>query len=214
MAGVPFREPGWAEIFIPLQAIEVHNIHIDEPKKLIGPGIPSYAIDRPIALLSYSTSLFRMPTLGILTPFLKIHSWDSTTGKLELDITSDPIVSTKYFMIQEHILNLLSSKPQWLFPHTRSKEDLRANFQEFIHEDILTIYLHGPNPEKKQTGRVWIWRDDEWQKGAGPNSFKKGQQIRVALRFQGVCFLQTPAKKMRYRIQHQTVTIFQKQTIA
>ena len=210
MAIAPFREPGWAELFLPLQAIEVNSIQIDEPKKLTGPGVPSYAADRPIAALSYVNSSFRMPVLNILTPFLTVHNWDSNTGKLELEVDLNSTLSTKCIVIQEHILTLLASKPQWLLPHIKTKEELRESFQEIISGQIMTIYLHGPNPEQKQMGRVWIWKENNWQKGASKTSFKKGQKLRVALRFQGVCFLQTVSKKMRYRIQHQTISIFHK----
>jgi len=204
------RDPGWAEIFIPLQAIELSSIQLNEPTRLTGPGVPSYAIHRPIATLSYATTQYRIPVLSILTPFLKVHSWDSSTGRLELTVDSDPTVLTKCTLIQEHILGLLASKPQWIHAYTRSKEELRVNFQTLVQENYLTVYLHGPNPEKKQNGRVWIWQDGIWQKGASSTSFKKDQSIRVALRLQGICFLQTLAKKMRYRIQHQIVTIFHK----
>jgi len=208
--GTPFREPGWAEFFLPLQAIEVQHIQIEEPKKPVGPGIPLYAIDRPIAALSYSHPNYRMPILNILTPFLKVHSWDSLTGRLELEVDISSQIAMKCSLIQEHFIHLLSSNLHWLLPYTQSKEELRENFQEIIHDQILSIYLHGPNPEKKQTGRVWIWNKPHWQKGASGASFKKGQQIRVALRFQGICFLQTSSKKMKYRIQHQTISIFHK----
>jgi len=210
MAGVPFREPGWAELFLPLQTIEVQHIQIEEPKKLLGPGVPLYAADRPIAALSYIHSMFRMPVLNILTPFLKVHSWDSVTGRLELEVEAGSSTAMKCISIQSHILSLLAANPQWLLPHTKTKQELLENFQEIISGQILTIYLHGSNPEQKQTGRVWVWREDGWQKGASSTSFKRGQQIRVALRFQGVCFLQTAAKKMRYRIQHQTISVFHK----
>jgi hypothetical protein len=87
---------------------------------------------------------------------------------------------------------------------------LTFKFSAYYSGNILTIYLHGSNPEQKQTGRVWIWNQSNWQKGASSTSFKKGQLIRVALRFQGVCFLQTSLKDTKYRIQHQTVAIFHK----
>jgi len=208
--GAPFREPGWAELFIPLQAIEVQSIQIEEPKKPMGPGVPLYAADRPIAALSYAHPNFHMPILNILTPFLKIHSWDSSCGRLELEVDASSQLATKCSGIQEHILTLLASNPQWLPASTRTNEELRANFQTILQGQLLTIYLHGPNPEQRQTGRVWIWSDSGWQKGASSTSFKKGQQIRVALRFQGICFLQTSLKKMRYRIQHQIISIIHK----
>jgi hypothetical protein len=65
MTSMSFREPGWAEVFIPLQTIEIKDIHMNEPKKLSGPGIPPYAIDRPIATLSYSNSNYTIPGSNI-----------------------------------------------------------------------------------------------------------------------------------------------------
>jgi hypothetical protein len=208
----PPKEPGWTEMFLPLQALEVRNIHIDEPKACKGPGVPLYAADRPIAALSYKTSTFAMPCLAILTPFLKVHSWDSLTGRLDLEVEQDSLTAIKCNALQETILDLLVSKPQWFqTSETKIEDEIRQNFQPILTGTILTIYLHGPNPEKKQMGRVWIWKSNQWQKGASSTSFKKGQQIRISLRLQGICFLPISNGKTRYRLQHQTVCIFYKQ---
>jgi hypothetical protein len=214
MANVPPppKEPGWTEMFLPLQALEVGNIHIGEPKACKGPGVPLYAADRPIAALSYKTSTFSMPCLAVLTPFLKVHSWDSSTGRLDLEVEQESLTAIKCMALQETILELLDSKPQWFQTGgIKTAEEVRQNFQPILTGSILTIYLHGPNPEKKQMGRVWIWRTNQWQKGASSTSFKRGQQIRIALRLQGICFLPTSNGKTRYRLQHQTVCIFYKQ---
>ncbi len=207
----PPKEPGWAEMFLPLQALEVGNIHIDEPKASKGPGVPSYAVDRPIAGLSYRTSFYTMPCLAVMTPFLKVYHWDATTGRLDLEVDQGSVTAIKCSALQETILELLEKKPQWFMnAGTKSKEELRASFQPILSGSIFTIYLHGPNPEKKQMGRVWIWKQGAWQKGAASTSFIRGQQLRIALRLQGICFLPTANGKTRYRLQHQTIAVFHK----
>jgi hypothetical protein len=205
------KEPGWTEMFLPLQALEVGNIQIHEPKASKGPGVPQYAADRPIAALSYKTSSFIMPCLSILTPFVKVYSWDPTTGRLDLETEEKSTLAIKCNAVQEMLLDNLISKSEWLRnTGIRGKEDLKHNFQQIITGNILSIFLHGPNPEKKQTGRVWIWKDNQWQKGAASNNFKKGQELRVALRFQGICFLPSQTAKTRFRLQHQTIAVFSK----
>ena len=47
------KEPGWAEMFLPLQALDIASVTIDEPKKSTGPGVPAYAQERPLSALSY-----------------------------------------------------------------------------------------------------------------------------------------------------------------
>jgi hypothetical protein len=209
------KEPGWTEMFLPLQALEMGKIQIEEPKASKGPGVPQYAADRPIAALSYRSTIFTMPCLSILTTFLKVHNWDSITGRLDLETDIDSLTANKYNALQETIFNFLQNNPQW-FINTGIKkfEELKSNFQPIISGNIISIYLHGHNPERKQTGRVWIWRTGTWQKGASVSSFKKGQQIRVAIRFQGICFLPTNNGKTRFRLQHQIVAIFHKQDSA
>jgi hypothetical protein len=205
------KEPGWTEMFLPLQALEVGNICIHQPKASRGPGVPQYAADRPIAALSYKTSTFVLPCLSVLTPFLKVYAWDPTTGRLDLETDEHSLIAIKCNAVQETILDTLFTKSEWLQgTGIKTKEDLKHNFQQMISGNILSIYLHGPNPEKKQMGRVWIWKDNLWHKGATPSVFKKDQEIRIALRFQGVCFLPQQNGKTRLRLQHQTIAIFHK----
>jgi hypothetical protein len=203
------KEPGWAEMFLPLQALDIASVTIDEPKKSSGPGVPAYAQERPLAALSYKSDMFTMPILSILTSFLKVYAWDSKTGRLDLEIDPASPSAMKLSLLQDTIVGLLIKHPQWLRVQGITKDDLKTCFQHILNGSILTIYLHGPNQDTKPVGRVWVCNKG-WQKGASASSFQKGQLIRVALRLQGVCFLQSPNAKTRLRVQHQTVTIFHK----
>jgi hypothetical protein len=201
------RDPGWAECFVPLQSVYVSNIHIEEPKRAEGPGVPHYAADRLLAPLIYKSPDFISPTLSILTPFLRVQAWDSLTGRLDLELDPKSQIAIKCWALQEYVLSLLQEHPNWFPQQQRSSEQIAASFQHMIQGTTMTIYLHGPNPENRQTGRVWLWNAHTWQKGATPQSFKIGQRIRVALRFQGICFIKPISGRIKCRFQHQTIAI-------
>jgi hypothetical protein len=207
MDGAPNREPGWAEMFVPILSIQPNQIQLDEPRKSNGPGVPFYAQERLIAQVSYKTDLFRLPVLSVLLPWMRVHSWDSTTGRLELELDPTNPVYSKLQQFQEAILTTLADHPTWLRMVGCTKDSLKVNFQPILSGKVVTIYLHGPNQDTKPVGRVWIWKDG-WQKGAVASSFRKGQLVKTALRFQGLCFLQSPTQPTRLRIQHQTVAMY------
>ena len=206
------RDPGWAECFLPMQTIDIGNVFIDDPKKATGPGIPPYAADRLLAPISYKAPGFNLPTLSVITPFVSVQSWDSSTGRLDLELDTRSICSMKCYSLQEWALSVLQAHPLWFPSAQRTPEQIMASFQQMIQGSTMSIYLHGPNPDSRQTGRVWLWKAHTWQKGAAPSSFKKGQRIRVALRFQGICFLKTLSGRVKCRFQHQTIAIIHELT--
>lgn len=204
------NSPGWAELMIPLQGMEISKIQISAPQKTKGPGVPPYAQDRPLANLSYHDNYLHLPCLSVLTPFLTILDWDSSTGKLELMVPQGSPTHTKLTFLQDYILNTIQAHQRsWFGTSEYSTEDFRKMFQPILNGDKFTIYLHGPNPELKPTGRVWVWANKNWTKGAKDTSFQAGETVRVALRLQGVCFLYQP-HRIKFRIQHQTVAIYKK----
>ena len=192
----PPDDTGWAELFLPIQSVSADDIHIQAPK-FIHPK-------RPLFEFQYVTDDYTLLNVPILTTFLKVHSWDSSTGRLELE--TDIITSAKIIAIQKRILQIVSSHPNW----TSRQSTLQQDFQYMLHNSILTVYLHGSNPDQVHTGRVWVWSGSQWKKGVGATTLRKGQQIRLAVRFQGVCTLQTDGPRTRYRIQHQSVAIYKK----
>lgn len=216
MSYITSKDNGWIEAFLPLQALEIGCIEIQEPKLVSSPHLSTavYSTERPIACLSYKTETFRMPCLSILTPFCKVKNWDSMTGKLDLEVEEDSLTSIKFAALQQQIFSLLEENPQWFsFSGAKLKQDLMNNVQQLFQENILTVYLHGINLEKKQMGRAWIWKKNAWQKGVISSTFQKGQEIRLALRFQGISFLHNrDTYKIKYRIQHQVVAAYLKTT--
>lgn len=204
-------QPGWAEIMVPIQGIDTSKIVLGRPTKVTGPGVPPYAQDRPLSLLTYNDGFIQLPCLAVLTPFLKVVSWDSTLGKLELHVSSGSQTYQKLTLIQNYILNMIQNhQKSWIGTMDCSNQEIRDMYQPILSGDRLTIYLHGANPEQKTTGRVWLWREQRWQKGASKDSFKVGDMIRVAVRLQGICYL-IQGNRVRFRLQHQTVAIYKKQ---
>lgn len=205
------EESGWAEIFLPIQAFDISNIQTHEPKKHSGIGVPAYVANRHLAQMSYHTSLFHLPCLAVLTPFCKVSSWDSSTGRLDIDIEDSPVMLTKINALQESIQNTLLKQSKWIPSHQQTKVGIEQTFHKLLRGTTFTVYVHGPNPEGKQVGRVWMWKSNTWQKGVSQASFRKGQQIRLAIRFQGICFLPSSnGSDMFTRLQHQVISVIHK----
>ena len=189
-------DTGWAELFLPIQSVSVDAINMQIPKHVHN--------IRPLFEFQYRTDDYTLLNLPILTTFLKVHSWDSSTGRLELE--TDTITAAKIIAIQKRILQIVTSHPNWASRQSTIQQD----FQYMYHNSILTVYLHGSNPDQAHTGRVWVWSGSQWKKGVSAMTLKKGQLIRLAVRFQGVCTLLSDGPRTRYRIQHQSVAIYKK----
>ena len=203
-------DTGWNEMFLPLEQMEMDHIKLEAPKRLHS-AETDIRYERRILPLSYEAPLFRLPCLAVITPFMKVHSWDSSTGRLEFEIDEGSIVHRQITAFEQRIIQLLLENTIWLeYTPSNIQTHILQNLQYAIHDSILTLYLHGQNISTKPMGRVWGWKQGAWTKGATQASFKTGQQLRVAIRFQGICFFPNSPAKSKYRIQHQTVAVYYK----
>ena len=204
------HDTGWIEMVLPLETLDVQNLRLEPPRKLRS-SETDIRYERTILPLSYETPLFKMPCFAVLTPFMKVHAWDSSTGRLEFELDSE---STAYMQIvgfEHHLISLLFKHASWLdYKGGDLQEHIERSMQYSIVGNIFTIYLHGQNTTNKPMGRVWGWKQGAWVKGASQGTFKKGQQLRVAIRFQGICFFPNAPAKSKYRIQHQTIAVYYK----
>jgi hypothetical protein len=206
------HDTGWIEMVLPLEQLDVQNLHLEQPRRLRSNETDS-RYERTILPLSYETVGFKMPCFAILTPFMKVHAWDSASGRLEFELEHDSLPYIKIKEFENHIRKLLLEHKSWLEYKGPDIEDhIERSLQYSIAGSILTIYLHGQNLTHKPMGRVWGWKQGAWVKGAAPTSFKKGQQLRIAIRFQGICFFPYAPAKSKYRIQHQTIAVYYKDT--
>ena len=182
---------GYAELFIPLENLDIDNMTIHPPTSI-------YPIRIPVSILSYTTT-FIMPKLCILTPFLKIHSWDATNGRLELvagEMTS--IINS----LQETLIQKLVKNPNWSSLTSHTYEDVKGRFQPLVINNNIVLYTTIQCPD------TIIIYNDTGIHHISENSFQKGQYARVALRFQGLVFLKNMNGGLFYRLQHQISRIY------
>ncbi len=201
-------DTGWNEFFIPLETINIENIEITK----IGRGSSHDKAHDIMYTLSYLTDTFILNSVPILTPFMKVHSWDSSTGRLELEADNDSTAYTKFSRIQELFFDYLTANLDDFRKYSVfTKMDLFNTFQQIVYKNIFVVYLHGINPQQKRNmGRVWVLGAGGWIKGVNIDTFKKGQQVRVAFRFQGISYSPGGASssgKIKCRLQHQTVAV-------
>lgn len=201
-------DTGWNEFFIPLETINTENIDISK----LGRGSSHDKAHDMMYTLSYSTDAFTLNSIPILTPFLKVHSWDSSTGRLELEADAESSAYTKFSRIQELFFEYLCANLDNFRKYSVfTKMDLFNTFQQIVYKNLFVVYLHGVNPQQRRNmGRVWVLGATGWEKGVNTDTFKKGQQVRVAFRFQGISYSPGGAAssgKIKCRLQHQTVAV-------
>jgi hypothetical protein len=201
-------DTGWNEFFIPLETINTENIEISK----LGRGASHDKAHDMMYTLAYSTDAFILNSIPILTPFLKVHSWDSSTGRLELESDADSTSYNKFSRIQELFFDYLCANLDDFRKYSVfTKMDLFNTFQQIVYKNLFVVYLHGVNPQQRRNmGRVWVLGATGWEKGVNADTFKKGQQVRVAFRFQGISYSPGGASssgKIKCRLQHQTVAV-------
>jgi hypothetical protein len=203
-------DTGWIEMVLPIERLDVNCIDVEEPKRLRQTET-DIRYERAIIPFVYKTPIFKLQNLTVLTPFMKVHSWDSCTGRLSFDLEPNTVVYKKLTEFEQKIIRLLLNHRDWL---GSIPDDTHAHIQNTLQytivDRILTVYLHGQNTSTKPMGRLWRWNQTMWTKGATQATFKKGQELRIAVRFQGVCFFPKVPLKSRYRIQHQTIAVYHK----
>lgn len=182
-------------IMLPLQEFDSSKLIMEQPRK-IKSSQPN--IERTLSLFSYKNDLFIMSSLHLLTPFGKVHTWDFSTGKLEIDVGAKSIFYTKYTLFQSTIVGLTNR----IYPSKSS-----SYFHPMLFGTILTVYLYTTPPfQEKET---WFYSNSKWSSKLTNNSFQKGQSIRLGIQFQGVCFLHNlQSKDCKYRLQHQVKAIY------
>ena len=184
-----------AEVFIPLEGLNIDDI-------IIHPPTSAYPIRIPTALISYKNSLYELPKLSIFTPLMTIHSWDSIKGRLEMDG-----VFSKFNELYEMILKTLVKNPKWSSSVKTSYDEIKSKLQSFIINKRLVLYI---NTQKNDETILYTKKENILQRtyDITNDSFHSGQQVRIALRFQGIVFLKNSSANINYRIQHQVASVY------
>lgn len=192
-----------AEVFYPLQALHLGNVHIHPPAQNTSTFTPQYSTRLPILPISYTDSLLTLPKLGILTPFLQVVSWDGTTGRLDLEFDTDYLHCTKFHEFQLLCIQYLEQHPEYY----QGKEDHTIRFQNFIQTNILTVFLSCSDTSTLKTN-LYSPSTKEWKQISSEYVFTKGQKVRIALRCQGLLCIPIQGGGMRFRLQHTVPAVY------
>jgi hypothetical protein len=165
---------------LPIQKMEIGNIHIGNPW---GRNGGPQTQQKPLVPLSYFGTHFRLPFITLLFPPLQIVNYNSTSGRLELDMGVSQLACIKLNTFQETLINAIMYHQQSWFRTEHTKEEIKAGFQPMIENNH--ILLHCPIT----SNNVPIYKDGEWKQTFAAGDMKPGQRIRVAIKIHGISFL-------------------------
>ncbi len=184
----------WMEWTIPIQKLEVSKIQVGPLQKTMKPLTPLSYVDGPIMFQN----------LNILLPPLIVKDYDSTTGRLSLNLSDASPTGAKLMALQETLLGTVYNNQKVWFPGShRSREQLQLSFQPFVENTCLHLYCPLQTQEKRHS--ISIWKDGSWKRLAMAGLLQKGDSIRVALRLQGISYQIDAATGLwtgRFRVQH------------
>jgi hypothetical protein len=183
-----------AEVFLPLQTMNIKNI-------VVNPPISVYPIRTPIATILYKDPMFTLQKISILTPFLTIHSWDPKKGRLELSDSSEGLSLLKLQAFYECLLKSLIAHPEWSGVPKITVDELKMRFQPIVANKLITLYINDQHDGLYSYSKKWV-------KGVTDDLLQPGQQVRIALRFQGLMFLKNDSPVTFYRLQHQITKLY------
>jgi len=170
---------------IPHQTFEVSHIHLSPFQ------IDKYG--RPIARLNYKDTSADFQDVTILSPPVKVISFNPDNNRLRLDLSDQPFFQSKLHTIQEYLVNtffihqgdlLLNKIPQ-------PESTIRSLFHFLLDNNILNLYIY-PNTRIKLSDGT----NKELSK------LKPGDTIRFVFRLQGITQLWRPTTGLNLRFQH------------
>lgn len=190
----------WMEWTIPIQKIEVSKIQF-------GPLQRSF---KPLTPLSYTDGPIAFQSLNLLLPPLPVKDYDSSTGKLILNLAESPATAAKLFALQDCLLNaVFTNQKLWFQEGLRTRDQIQNYFQSFVENTSLHLYCPLSTQEKRHS--ISIWKDNQWKKFESTGLFAKGDSLRVAMRLQGISYQMNPTTNTwtgRFRVQHKISCLY------
>lgn len=190
----------WMEWSIPIQRLDLTKITPGSLQKSL----------KPLTPLEYRDGQIVLKHLNILLPFLAVKEYDTNTGRLTLHLPDGHPIQGKLQSLQETLLLLVHQHQKLWFPDSnRSKEVIQQFFQPFVEGNTLHLYCPLQTQDKKYF--LHIWKDDKWHKLTSTGLLQKGDNIRVALRLQGISYQTNPLTSSwtgRFRVQHRIMAIY------
>jgi hypothetical protein len=203
-AHVKNKSRGHCELALDFTRLDYGKIRYGSAQKLKNYG--AHVGERPFIPFSYDDGACKQPNLALLMPAFKVHSWDAASGRLELDFL-EAGVQARICALQNYVLDaVVEHQRAWLGRADITQESAASIFQPFIQHGRFVIYL--PNSEQKK--QIWIHNGKEWV--LNTSSLIEGAVVRPVIKLQGLCFILGIGGRMKFRIQHQSVTIFNRHT--
>ncbi len=199
-AHIKNKSRGYCELALDFSRLDYSKIRYGSVQKLKNYG--PHVGERPFIPFYYEDGVCKQPNLALLMPNFRVHSWDMTSGRLELDFL-DGSTQARIVALQNYVLDaVVEHQRAWLGRSDITQESVADIFQPFIQHGRFVIYL--PNSEQRK--QIWIHNGREWT--LNTESLVEGAFVRPVIKLQGLCFILSVGGRMRFRIQHQSVTIF------
>ncbi len=204
---------------IPIQKVEIGNIHIGQPwGRTRGQA-------KPMVPISYFGTQFRMPFMSLLFPPLSIVEYNQTTGKLVLDMGISPLACIKLNTLQDTFIDaIVYHQNSWFQTHF-TKEQVKEGFQPIIEGNHIVLHCpfhpgakgnsvpvyHASTGASREEGSSSNAAPSRGEGGAKaiqsqlqPSDLRPGQRIRVGIKIHGISFLTNQAGEWsgRCRLQH------------
>lgn len=176
---------------IPVQSLDTHKVGFGSLQKHT---LPFHYTDGPL----------QFQHLTLMLPIATVKSYDSTTGRLSVSLHGSTGATAKLHSLQDAILLYISSHQNTLFSGAgRGLDELRTGFQSILHNNTLQLYcpLEGND--------VQMYRQGGWTP-LQAHMLREGQQLRIALRIQGVSFHMNPVSGSftgKFRLQHRILSM-------
>jgi hypothetical protein len=193
---------------LPIQKVEIGNIHIGSPWSR---EQRRDLATKPMAPLSYFGTQFRLPFVTLLFPPLPIVEYNPVTGKLILDMSETNLACIKLSTFQETLVNAIVYHQHGWFKSEFKKEDVKGGFQPILEN----TYIHLHVGSQGRANNVPLYRDGKWSSSFSTEDLKMGTRVRVAVKIHGVSFLMNGETwSGRCRLQHriQGILVQQQQT--
>jgi hypothetical protein len=175
---------------IPYQALEVSNIHLS-PFQYDKYG-------KAIAKLSYKDTSVDFQDVSILTPPLKIISYNSENSKLSIDLSDQYNFQIKLNTIQEYLVSTFYVHQHSFLNNNNndSHERIRQLFHFLLDGSNLSLYIFPTSVVKKNDNTICKVSD-----------LVLGDTIRCIIRLQGISHIRTKYGS-RLRLQHSIPSIW------
>lgn len=174
---------------IPHQALEIGYIHLSP--------FQSYKYGKSIARMTYKDNSIEFQDVSILTPPIRVISYNPDTSRLCIDLSDQTNFKVKLNTLQEYLISTFYVHQQsFLNQIDFTYNNIRDLFHFLLNDSILTLYVFLTTIVKKEDGTEIKVCD-----------LKTGDIIRCVISFQGISYISNKYNK-KLRMYHSIPSIW------